>query len=37
MEVNTVLEYPIAMLPKQMDAFNSTKKCRYTVYSGAVG
>ena len=33
----TELEYPIALLPKQMEAFNSTKRCRYSVYSGAVG
>jgi len=31
------LEYPIALLPKQMDAFESTKLYRYTTYSGAVG
>jgi len=31
------LEYPIALLPKQMEAFQSTKKFRFTVYSGAVG
>ena len=37
MEVSTVLEYPIALLPKQYEAFESTRKCRYTVYSGAVG
>jgi len=34
---NINLKYPIALLPKQMDAFNATKKIRYTVYSGAVG
>jgi PBSX family phage terminase large subunit len=31
------LEYPISLLPKQMDAFESTKCYRYTTYSGAVG
>jgi N12 class adenine-specific DNA methylase len=31
------LEYPISLLPKQKEAFDSTKRCRYTTYSGAVG
>ena len=36
-ETNIELEYPIALLPKQMEAFESTKRYRYSVYSGAVG
>ena len=37
LEQFTQLEYPIELLPKQMEAFTSTKKFRFTVYSGAVG
>ena len=34
---NLEFEYPIALLPKQMAAFELTKAVRYTLYSGAVG
>lgn len=34
---NIELKYPIAFLPKQYNAFVSTKRNRFTVYSGAVG